>query len=76
MNKTIIGIWIAVILITLVIGISIFLELYTETSNFYNDNQLTAEQQECEHTFVTVSKYIAGRYRVYSRCVKCGLEIK
>lgn len=32
---------------------------------------------ECEHEFVTTSRYnlLLGSYKTYSKCIKCGKEI-
>ena len=39
---------------------------------------ITQEQINCNHEYVTVSEYnwLLKSYKTFSRCIKCGKEIK
>ena len=72
MNKTSLCISIIILLIMSLISISILL-------NPPKDEVINTEIQEnCNHEYVTVSEYNwwFKNYRTFSRCIKCGKEIR
>lgn len=80
-NIDIISIIIAVIFGLSIAGYTILSackEPYNPNKQWFIQQSIKEQQQEnCQHEWVTTSRYnyLAGRYKVISKCIKCGKEI-
>lgn len=75
------------IFLLILIGVAIW-GIKTEIDNYHNSpeyqlyqlerEEKEAEQKECEHNYVQVSKYSYwhGSYYHIQKCTKCGKELK
>ena len=66
------------LLIWLMISLLLFVLIMAIAIIGTRPEEMTEEQKNCEHEFVTTSEFIGGkaRYRVVSKCVKCGYVVK
>lgn len=59
--------------------ISILENNYKKRQNYLNSDEyktLVQTQKKCEHEFITVSSGYGKSLKVYSKCYKCGKEIR
>lgn len=65
-------------IIIMLIIMSIMIVILVKEKNEYNTNNLKAEQINCEHDWVTTSKYdwLRESYKTISKCSKCGKEVE
>lgn len=71
MSKSLLTYTLAFVMMLLIV-----VAIFSPMPNTDKENKITTEQQNCVHEFVVVSKYIGDGYYVYSKCYKCGKEIK
>lgn len=67
------------LLIVIVLGTILSIHNEKEREKYLNSNeykQLIEKQEKCEHNYVTTSSGAGAGLKIYSKCSKCGKEIK
>ena len=71
----------SIIMLVVVVVIGSILNIHDkkETEKYLQSNeykQLIEKQEKCEHNYVTTSSGMGRGLKIYSKCSKCGKEIK
>lgn len=77
---TLVSLAITILVLLLLAGVAISLMQYSKDLEKQENETInnTVDEEKCEHDWVVTSKYnfLTNAYQTYSKCSKCGKEIK